>query len=196
MDAHNALTAANIARESAKIGGFFPTKRNHMDPEYRALVELYGHVLNAHTPTLTNPIIFNAAICCTNGAAKWRTGIPAGMSNLPKGEACKFLHHRWWRRVQREMIPANEHGDVSGDKNLAHHVCMELYAEFLCIRPFRNGNGRTALLVLYMLRRYVGLPLWFIDYEQAPKLTQWVDRYRTDTFLPHMHDRSCMMTSK
>lgn len=185
LDTSN-LTPALIARESAKIGGFFPTKRNERDQEYVALVSLYKNVLGSNEPRLTNPIIFNAAICCTSGAARWRTGIPAEFRGLPKAEACRHLHRRWWKRVLAEMpdrpLPEGENGDAQ----LAARICMQLYAEFLCIRPFRNGNGRTALLVLYMLRRYAGLPVTLIQYETAPELGEFVRNYRKSFFLPRM----------
>jgi hypothetical protein len=187
------LTPAQIARESAKIGGFFPTKRNERDPEYVALVSLYKDVLGSHEPRLTSPIIFNAAICCTSGAARWRTGIPAEFRGLPKAEACRHLHRRWWKRVLHEMPDKPLPLGMSGDANLAARICMQMYAEFLCIRPFRNGNGRTALLVLYMLRRYAGLPLDLIEYERAPQLGEYVRNYRKSFFLPRMQAYGFMM---
>lgn len=182
-------TPENVARESAKIGGFFPTKRNARDPEYLALVDLYKHVLGSSEPKVVNPLIFNTAICGTNGWVRWRTGIPAEFKGLPKAEACPHLFHRWWRRVEQDIRRVGAFEGPEGKEE----YCRNAYADFLCIRPFRNANGRTALLMLYMLRRCVGLPLRVVEYEHAPKLLDFVREYRRTNFLPAMEGRSFML---
>ncbi len=186
---HKEVTPEYIARESAKIGGFLPTKRNARDPEYLALIDLYKHVLRSHEPKMVNPLIFNVAICGTNGAVRWRTGIPAEFKGLPKAEACPHLFHRWWRRVDSEIQGIRDRS-CEPEKD---EYCKNAYADFLCIRPFRNGNGRTALLMLYMLRQYVGLPLQVVEYEDAPKLADFVRHYRKTNFLPAMEGRNFML---
>jgi hypothetical protein len=183
------LTPENIARESAKIGGFFPTKRNARDPEYLALVDLYKHVLGSTEAKIVNPLIFNTTICGTNGWARWRTGIPAEFKGLPKAEACPHLFHRWWRHLELDIQQVRA---LPREAEKAEY-CRNAYADFLCIRPFRNANGRTALLMLYMMRRYVGLPLELVEYEEAPKLLRFVREYRKTNFLPAMEGRSFML---
>ncbi|MEN9413175.1 MAG: hypothetical protein RLZZ342_262 [Candidatus Parcubacteria bacterium] len=182
------LTPENIARESAKIGGFFPTKRNERDPEYQALIGLYRDVLGSANARLVNPVIFNTVMCRTNGWIHWRTGIPAEFKGLPKAEACQHLYRVWWQAVEREMPRLK----LVSDLESREHHCRVAYARFLCIRPFRNGNGRTALLLFYMLRRYMELPLQLIEYENAPELLNYVKKYRRDVFLPEMRERQFM----
>lgn len=183
------LTYEAVAMTSASIAGFKVTQRNQNDPEYQALLEVYRHLFGSRdNPRVTDPRIVNAIICLTNGAFRWRTGIPAEVEGIPKAEACRHLFRLWWKKVEYEAPLTRERTEEERET-----FCMECYATLLCIRPFRNSNGRTALVLLYTLRQYVGLPLRLIKYKEAPRLLEYVRRYRKETFLPAVQGRDFMM---
>jgi hypothetical protein len=172
-------TPTAIAEESALIRGFHLTAENAEDPEYKALVGLYKDILGSSEPKLVNPLIINIILCDTKGWVKWRNGIPAEFRGLPKAEYCQALFSLWWRRLERDI----ERARTKSASYRALYVQIH-YATFLCIRPFRNGNGGTALLMWYMLRRYLSLPLVVVTYDDAPRLNMYVRTFRKRMFLP------------
>ena len=179
-----------VAETSAAIAGFKVTTRNRHDPEYQALLEVYKHLFGASVPNLTDPRIVNAIICLTGGSFRWRTGIPAEFKGIPKAEACRHLYRLWWQKTTAEADTLQE---APEDKKDA--FCNDAYSMLLCIRPFRNSNGRTALVLWYMLRNYLGLPLKLVTYKEAPALLEYVRRDRKNIFLPAVVGRSFMPRS-
>lgn len=190
MPAVDTITPRDIAREAAKISGLQPSSKRHRAQEqFQSLLELYGHILNAPKPTLTNPVILNSVLCETNGAPEWRAGVPAEFKSLPKAEACPGLFRLWWRCLEKDIEKVLL---LSDEKKRVY--CEEQYAFFLCIRPFENMVGRTALLLYYMLRQYVGLPRELVTYQNAPALLARVKKYRKEVFLPFVENRTFMLS--
>lgn len=181
------ITYEKVAKTSAAIAGFRVTDRNKDDPEFQALLEVYKHLLSATEPRLADPRIINAIICLTGGAFRWRTGIPAEFKGIPKAEACRHLYRLWWQKTCAGAETVRSAPETDRER-----FSKDAYAMFLCIRPFRIGNGRTALVLLYTLRRYLGLPLTLVTYKEAPELLDYVRGYRKKVFLPNVVDRSFM----
>ena len=191
MDMQNLhVTADNVARESAKISGVQSSHDRENQREYDAFFELYKQVLGANPAKLVNPIIFNAFFCDTKGAARWRSGIPSEFTQIPKGEACSRLFRLWWWQVEKTIDEVKHLGQ---EQKAAY--CDQQYCLYMCIRPFQNGSGRTGLLIRYMLRQYVGLPLEIVQYREAKQeLFAKVRQYRKEIFLPAVRGKPFMLS--
>lgn len=184
------VTSAVIAEEIAQIAGFHVTPANRHNPGYQALEELVGYVIDSHNPMLNDPRILNAHICRTNGKFEWRNGTPAEFKGIPKAEYCKLLYRLWWTRVLRLAEVYAESTD-DAEKEL---FCRNCYAMLLCIRPFANKNGTTALVFLYNLRRCVGLPVTLVRYKrEIVELNAFVRRFRKEVVISRFGGKRFMI---
>ena len=96
-------------------------------------------------------------LCLHKGVLR-TTNVTVGARPMPHYSHVPKLMNDWVRLVAEYQNTRQEktEGDVARAANLIHDI-------FLCIHPYKDGNGRTARLIKNMLRAHKGLP-WSIDY--------------------------------
>jgi hypothetical protein len=120
-----------------------------------------------------NPSSINSALCRGHGQVRWRTSSDRGVeTSIPAGIHGKKMV-RMWRHVATLCIRHSNKASALEKQTIA----WMLHDAFLFLRPFRDGNGRTARLVIQDLRRELGLLPVFIHYEQRE-----IHRERTKLF--------------
>ena len=63
----------------------------------------------------------------------------------------------------------------------------KVHDELICLRLFKDNNGKTARLMLNNARQHLGLPWKIVYNEHADAYYERVERYRTEVFLPKYH---------
>lgn len=99
------------------------------------------------------------------------SGVAVGDKQMPHHAHLPMLMQQWFELV--EYACARE----ESMRNKAKSAYI-LHDWFLCIHPFKDGNGRTARLVLNAIRIKMGLP-WKIvlsDEEMHATYLAWINR--------------------
>lgn len=129
--------------------------------------------------TTVNPLIINCAICRVQRSAKWRVSSDRGTdTSIPPGVHGRIMLLEWRRMVSRGTRYMRNRSDQ--EKRV---FAWAMHETLIFLRPFRDGNGRTARLVIQDIRQELGLlPIMF---EESQRL---VHRERTKFF-----NRECLI---
>ena len=102
---------------------------------------------------MIHPMAINGPLCRDVLKTKWRTGVDLGADvELPPGVYVKRLTTRWMKIAKTGALFA-----IRGTVHERQTFAWAMHDLFMCIQPFRDGNSRTARLLLQMVRRHVGL---------------------------------------
>lgn len=100
-----------------------------------------------------NPVSINSTICHLHGQVRWRTSSDRGVeTSIPAG-----IHGRKMVRMWRHIAALSIRRSIEASFLERQTLAWMLHDAFLFLRPFRDGNGRTARLVLQDMRRELGL---------------------------------------
>jgi Fic family protein len=103
---------------------------------------------------------------------------PRGRTACPEARYVPELMG-WWETCARQFT------DEKGmDPKEGARVAFILHHAFLCIHPFRDGNGRTARLVLNSLRLAHGLPWLTIKETQSQSYYARIAAFERECFRP------------
>lgn len=129
-----------------------------------------------------NPIIINMPLCRDRLYAKWRTSTYLGTrTGFPAPRYAKELVRRWQRVV---MIGAQSLEDAPIRDRKAFAWAM--HDAFICIQPFKDGNERTARLMLQFVRRELDLEPVFISRDDMTLHRERIRLFRQEIFMPIM----------
>lgn len=131
---------------------------------------------------IPDPVIINMPLCRNRRNAKWRTSTYLGTrTGFPAPNYAKELVNRWRRTV------------VLGEQNLrgASVVSRRVFAwamhdAFICIQPFKDGNERTARLLLQVVRRELELDPVFVSRHDMSLHRERIRLFRQEIFIPLM----------
>ena len=159
--------------ESNAIEGIHDTHGPLVTSHIRAA--LFARMQDPDAP-LRDPLEIHARLAegtpmASFGGTYRTSAIWVGDKKMPHHEHIPMLIDQWFELVdgflQREETPKDR-------VKLAYF----LHTWFLCIHPFRDGNGRTARLILNTIRIKMGLP-WKIvrsDTESQVTYRAWIHR--------------------
>jgi len=86
------------------------------------------------------------------------SGVYVGKYDMPLWEEVPFLLKEWER-----LVETYDHRIKKEAKMERERIALMLHDLFLCVHPFRDGNGRTSRILLNALRVRWGLPWLIID---------------------------------
>jgi Fic family protein len=104
--------------------------------------------------------------------------VHVGVYEMPHWEEVPRLVNEWY-----SMVYGAEIYKTASEAERAR-IAMFLHDWFLCIHPFRDGNGRTSRLVLNMLRLRYGLSWLVIENKQKRSYYRQIERTQETKFKP------------
>lgn len=124
-----------------------------------------------------DPVYVNMSICRTRLHAEWRTSSDKGdETSIPPGVHGSTILAAWVRIVRDGMRYVEDAPEP--DRRV---FAWAAHDSLNCLRPFRDGNGRTARLIVLHVRRGLSLPP--IMFERSHRT---VHRARTRFFNEHI----------
>lgn len=104
--------------------------------------------------------------------------------HLPESEQVPALMQQWEQLYQNMWFVGDQY-PVHDQETL----CWILHHHFLCIHPFRDGNGRIARLVLNHIRIRLGLPFLVLRAVDKGWYYEMIRQYELNVF-PEFHSAS------
>lgn len=169
-----------FVKESLSISGIRGIQNGTHDPVSTRYTEVCVSQLNI--PRLGDPIILNHGLLAGLSfyPGQYRTGIAASDHDVtPKAEYVKELCGQWYEKAVAEIARS---GSVS--KRIRERAALELFFDFLSIRPFKEANGRTARLLHNSMRVRMRLSWMVWRYEEFEKIIPKFRTYQRKSFVP------------
>jgi hypothetical protein len=133
---------------------------------------------------LTQVDILNAFICGVT-SLRWRKGTSTANRPMPPAAEAEPLFRAWEQWVDSTIV------SVASDRiEEQERFAWTVHDTLLCIRPFKDCNGRTARLALNDVRRQLNLPWLTILDSDARKYLEHLDRFRDREFSSWLADVS------
>ncbi|MFZ2556049.1 MAG: Fic family protein [Minisyncoccia bacterium] len=131
---------------------------------------------------ILDPVIINMPLCRNRQYAKWRTSTYLGTrTGFPAPNYAKELVRRWQRVV---MVGARSLAGASKRDRIV--FAWTMHDAFICIQPFKDGNERTARLLLQVIRRELDLEPVFISRDDMTLHRERIRLFRKEVFMPLM----------
>lgn len=190
--------AIEFARHSARLSDAdsaeIPTKASYTEneknehPWLRAFfdndVTLAEIVLRPRRPLgrEVNAVCINAPLCGHRMSPRWRTTWSNNLQAvIPQGINGKVMYDEWCKVVRRGSW-FYRHAEDTDRRAFA----FAMYDAFIYLRPFRDGNGRTARLVIqYILQelRLAPIPFYMDFRESYQTRSQYFEDHIMEPFL-------------
>lgn len=135
---------------------------------------------------IMNPIIPNMSLCRLKMEPKWRTSTYLGSKmGSPSARHVKHLAKLWEKAVLfgvRRLLD----GPVKAPVEARQIFAWAMHDVFISFQPFKDGNERTARVMIQLIRRELDLPPVFISQSDMTFHRKRIRLFRTDFFLPLM----------
>lgn len=131
---------------------------------------------------IPDPVMINMPLCRNRLYAKWRTSTYLGTrTGFPAPKYAKELVRKWQRVV---MIGAQSLMGASKRDRIV--FAWTMHDAFICIQPFKDGNERTARIMLQYVRRELDLEPVFISRDDMTLHRERIRLFRQEVFMPLM----------
>jgi|GEM_PF-4182941 len=212
--------AEEFARESANISGLGPahtgkrvqetwreiqSKRRRRKPKFELVktemvyidrlferhVELAQTCLNWQAPSrMAHPITINMPLCGDVETAHWRSGVRAGMwDRLPNPDSVRVLINDNWLPFIEATIAAFS----SADEDTKTTIAWALHDFYICVEPFDKANGRSARLLLQIVRIRLGLGAIVVRHNNMLFHESRFKLFRDRVFVPMMKEHAYLV---
>jgi hypothetical protein len=149
-----------------------------------SLAETYL-ALGEPTGRIANPVYINMPLCRDKLKAGWRVTSDRGTdSAMPPG-----IHGRLMLRIWRLTVTEGIRALASRPTHEREAFAWAMHDAFLFLRPFRDGNGRTARLLLQAMRRELSLLPAYIDKEQRKIHRERAKFFNKELFVPYLRGK-------
>jgi hypothetical protein len=134
---------------------------------------------------IVNPVYINMPLCRDKLKAGWRVTSDRGTdSAMPPG-----IHGRLMVRIWRFTVAEGVRVLASAPVQQRQAFAWAMHDAFLFLRPFRDGNGRTARLALQSIRRELSLLPVYIDKEQRNIHRERAKFFNKELFVPYLRSK-------
>lgn len=137
------------------------------------------------TGKVANPIVINMPICRDRQRARWRATSDRGTdSAMPSGIHGKVLLIHWYRIARHGIRRLRTASDT--DKAV---FVWAMHDAFILLRPFRDGNGRTARLLVQQMRRELKLYPARFKAEDRQIFRERTKFFNVHLFVPYLREK-------
>lgn len=168
--------------ESEALTGIVPFQKTRASTARHAeICRIISRAAQFVDPRLVNGMI-------TGKHREWislmRSGTEGALrSVIPGAERMPMLFDEWIRGAESGLTRMRR---SSADE--ITDWAWSMHDRFICIHPFKTGNGRTARVMFNHLRRLLGLKVCVIPNAEADNYYRRLEEYREKHFLPSLQE--------